>query len=204
MTRAGIDSRERILNAAGELFAVKGFAAVSMRDVGKAVKMTPATLYHHFDGKEALYKAVLAHVFSTRAADIRDIVSEGHSCDAHSRLETLLAFMSRLLLEEEVLAQLLRRELIEGDPEKLQYLAKELLQDLFDDLHAFAKQLSARMRSDRFTLYAMSLVFGFCELQKLSRHLNGADSDTGDPERFARESATLLLYGASTADKAGG
>ncbi len=54
------DTRERILDAAEELFAERGLAGVSMRDIAGRVGFTVASLYNHFPGKEALYQAVLA------------------------------------------------------------------------------------------------------------------------------------------------
>jgi len=53
------DTRERILDTAEALFAEKGFAATSVREIAAACSLTPASLYNHFDGKEALYSAVL-------------------------------------------------------------------------------------------------------------------------------------------------
>jgi TetR/AcrR family transcriptional regulator len=53
------DTRERILDAAERLFAEQGFAATSVRDLSKAVGLTPASLYNHFEGKQALYEAVM-------------------------------------------------------------------------------------------------------------------------------------------------
>src|SRR5215471_5104736 len=52
-------TRERILDVAEALFAAHGFAGTSMRDIASAADLTAASLYNHFDGKEALYTAVL-------------------------------------------------------------------------------------------------------------------------------------------------
>ncbi|HVH20441.1 MAG TPA: TetR family transcriptional regulator [Myxococcota bacterium] len=52
-------TRERILDVAEALFAARGFAGTSMRDIAGAADLTAASLYNHFEGKEALYAAVL-------------------------------------------------------------------------------------------------------------------------------------------------
>src|SRR5262245_4789995 len=52
-------TRERILDVAEALFAAHGFAGTSMREIAGAADLTAASLYNHFDGKEALYAAVL-------------------------------------------------------------------------------------------------------------------------------------------------
>jgi AcrR family transcriptional regulator len=52
-------TRDRILDTAEALFAERGFAGTPVRDIATAVGLTPASLYNHFAGKEALYAAVL-------------------------------------------------------------------------------------------------------------------------------------------------
>jgi AcrR family transcriptional regulator len=48
--------------AARKLAADRGFAAVSLDDIAREVGVTPAALYRHFPGKEALAEAVLIDV----------------------------------------------------------------------------------------------------------------------------------------------
>ena len=48
--------------AARKLAADRGFAAVSLDDIAREVGVTPAALYRHFPGKEALAEAVLIEV----------------------------------------------------------------------------------------------------------------------------------------------
>lgn len=54
------DTRDRILTAAGLLFAERGFAASSIRDLAARVGVSTATLYHHFPTKEAILDELLA------------------------------------------------------------------------------------------------------------------------------------------------
>jgi AcrR family transcriptional regulator len=74
------DTRERILDAAREMFAERGIDAVTMRAIADRIEYTPTAIYHHFRDKEALiselcdrdYRA-LAHHFQT-VAQIEDPV----------------------------------------------------------------------------------------------------------------------------------
>jgi AcrR family transcriptional regulator len=52
--------RERILDAARQIFEADGRVAASLRGIAAAAGYTPAALYFHFDSKEALYAEVLA------------------------------------------------------------------------------------------------------------------------------------------------
>jgi AcrR family transcriptional regulator len=52
--RTGGDSAQRLMNAAVDAFADKGFHATSTRDIASRAKMSPAGVYVHFASKEDL------------------------------------------------------------------------------------------------------------------------------------------------------
>jgi TetR/AcrR family transcriptional regulator len=52
-------THERILDVAERLFASKGLAGTAVRDIARDAGLTAPSLYNHFDGKQALYEAVL-------------------------------------------------------------------------------------------------------------------------------------------------
>src|SRR4051794_19677195 len=51
-------TRARIIDAAERLFAERGFAATSMRDISAASGIAHPLIHHHYGSKEALYAAV--------------------------------------------------------------------------------------------------------------------------------------------------
>jgi AcrR family transcriptional regulator len=53
------DTRQRILDAAAELFVERGYEATSLREIAERVGVTKAALYYHFPGKEDLLRALL-------------------------------------------------------------------------------------------------------------------------------------------------
>jgi AcrR family transcriptional regulator len=58
--RAGSeDKRERVLREAFALFAERGYAATSLRDIAEAAEISKAGVLHHFGSKEAIYSEVL-------------------------------------------------------------------------------------------------------------------------------------------------
>ncbi len=61
------NTREIIMQEALALFAVKGYSAVSMRDIASAVGIRASSIYHHFSGKQELFDALIQ-----KANDVKD------------------------------------------------------------------------------------------------------------------------------------
>ncbi len=51
--------RQAILNAAALEFLEKGYGAASMEAIAHAAKVSKQTIYAHFDGKDALFEAII-------------------------------------------------------------------------------------------------------------------------------------------------
>lgn len=51
-------TRRAVLTAARSLFGAKGYAQTSVDEIADAARVTKGAVYHHFAGKEALFRAV--------------------------------------------------------------------------------------------------------------------------------------------------
>ena len=60
MSREPGDRHEQILAVAARLFARKGVAATTVREIADEVGILSGSLYHHFDSKEAIVDGILA------------------------------------------------------------------------------------------------------------------------------------------------
>jgi TetR/AcrR family transcriptional regulator, regulator of cefoperazone and chloramphenicol sensitivity len=58
-----LPTKERILAAAGDIFAAKGFKDATIRIIAQAAEVNIAAINYHFRDKEGLYGAVLEEVF---------------------------------------------------------------------------------------------------------------------------------------------
>ncbi|ROO88291.1 TetR family transcriptional regulator [Actinocorallia herbida] len=116
------DAPDRLLDAAGLLFAEHGYDAVSVRAVNKAAGMNPAAVHYHFGSKEALATAVLERglgdLWGGRLAEL-DTLLAGPGPVRGERLAALLVEPLATLAHDpgrRWLARLLTRIVAAGHP----------------------------------------------------------------------------------------
>ncbi len=63
------DTRRRILDQALELFAARGYDAVSVGEIAKAAGIKAPSLYNHFPSKQAIFDALIASTAARYEAD---------------------------------------------------------------------------------------------------------------------------------------
>lgn len=91
------ERREQILNAALEAFHAKGYGQTSVRDLGNAVGMSVAGMYHYFSTKEDILFAIIDN-----SVDRLLVGLEGARRSAESpedRLRAMLAETVRIVIE---------------------------------------------------------------------------------------------------------
>lgn len=82
LTRKGQATRERILDVATELIGQRGVAGTSTEDVRKAAGIGGSQLYHYFDSKQALIRAVITRQAETPLVAGQPIMGALDSYDA--------------------------------------------------------------------------------------------------------------------------
>lgn len=100
-------TRRQILTKAAELFLVKGYKGVSMKELAEAVEVASASLYYHFPkGKEDLFTTMIQTVFVDEGvAGIDQALAATQ--DVRERLTLLTTALLALPLDER-LSMLLR------------------------------------------------------------------------------------------------
>lgn len=70
-------ARPAILAAARRLFAGRGYAGTSMREIASAAGVSKAAIYHHFRDKRRLYQGLLTEGIQALTLAIRSVSAEG-------------------------------------------------------------------------------------------------------------------------------
>jgi AcrR family transcriptional regulator len=113
MTSAGVrtrdpERRERILRAAADLVAARGYHAVSMADIGGAAGIVGSGIYRHFDSKAAVLRALLDDGMQRLRQEAAAAVGSGRP--PAEVLAALVRDQVRFAVDESVLVRLWLRE----------------------------------------------------------------------------------------------
>ncbi|HVQ76072.1 MAG TPA: TetR/AcrR family transcriptional regulator [Candidatus Binatia bacterium] len=72
------DTRERILRAALEVFAARGYHRAAVDDIVRASGTSKGAVYHHFPNKEALFLALVDDFAGHLAAAVATAIASSH------------------------------------------------------------------------------------------------------------------------------
>lgn len=101
--------RAQLLAAAGRLFADRGFAAVSLDEIGAEVGVTGQAIYRHFESKQHMLGVLIGQASQQLLSHGRDI--ETTYPDTYQRLEHLVALQTDFALQSSDIIRVQDRDL---------------------------------------------------------------------------------------------
>jgi AcrR family transcriptional regulator len=122
--------REKILTAAGEQFARRGYHAVSLADIGAAAGIVGSGVYRHFTSKSAILVALLEQVMDRLLAEAAAITAT--EPDGARQLAALVRGQVAFAVDDRYLVRLYQREvhtLPEGDRRRLRRLQRHYVEE---------------------------------------------------------------------------
>jgi AcrR family transcriptional regulator len=125
-SRGDIETRARVLNAAARLFADRGVARVTVRDICKKARANVAAVNYHFGGKDGLYQAVMRMTMETMQATTDAARAAGQNLPPEARIRAYIAVFADRLIgahHETWIHQLMMREM--ADPTPMLAMVKE-------------------------------------------------------------------------------
>lgn len=131
-----------IIQGAIPLFAKSGYHGITMRQIAASLGISSSQLHRHFHTKEALYHQVINQCFSGKSAPLVAILN--NKARPEDQLLSFFRSLAHLLDQDENLRLLIQRELVDGTPERWEYLAKEVFADLFNGIDRLAAHFYPR------------------------------------------------------------
>src|SRR6188768_1125589 len=97
----GQATRERILEAAGELLAADGYAQTTAKAIADRAEVSLTLVNYHFDGREGLYRAVLieSHQRLGKLSEFRDLAES--ELPPSAKLRVLIYGLVRLAMKRQ-------------------------------------------------------------------------------------------------------
>jgi len=192
-------TRQRLIQAAGELFAQRGFRGAGVREICARAGANVAAVKYHFGSKQALYREVL--LGSHRELRDREPVPRLEDCPSpEAALRAWIGFVLRFVLlrrpSHSFAGQLFARELQEPT-EALTELVGLVMRPVRAELERIVDALLAAEAPPRARAQAANFVLGLCVFHEFGRPVlerfgsppprseAEADALAGDLARFA-------------------
>lgn len=150
--REAAGTRERILDAAQELFGEHGLEGTSLRAVTKAAGANLAAVNYHFGSKEELFRAVVRRVMEPVTGEHRRRLEEmeGEEPSVEELLDAFVGPFVRLILgqQDRSLARLVGRILTDSDAEIRRGTLEQTVETDTMYLEAFGRALPHLSRDE--------------------------------------------------------
>jgi AcrR family transcriptional regulator len=104
----GIETRERLMRAAVDLYSAKGFSGASLQDVVHRARVTKGAFYHHFESKAHLIEAIHTRFVELQIDDITAIIDK--ELPPAESLAELIEMLFRNMIENKESISLFLRE----------------------------------------------------------------------------------------------
>jgi AcrR family transcriptional regulator len=139
------DRREDILQASLHLFAERGFHGTSMRDIARSADITEGLIYHYFENKRDLFRAIIdEHSFLPLLRTLPELAE-------HLDLRGLLVVLARgffdVLRQNTELTRLLLQEVQVFPEEKEAFFSDAVGQSISELAQILDSRMSERTRT---------------------------------------------------------
>lgn len=134
----------RILNAACDLFAEGGYAAISLNAIADRAQVSKSNIFHHYASKDGLYEAALRETVRKRFEQMEALATTGGSYAV--RLRRIMVTEMVRMCDKERHIRLMLRETLDDDPAHAPHCeqGRRFLQEIFNRKFEFISDLLAR------------------------------------------------------------
>jgi len=199
---SNVDSRDRILEAAGEVFAECGFRSATIRRICQRAGVNIAAINYYFGGKEKLYSEVLRHWSEYALRKYPLLLGLGEEAPVEEQLKAFVRSLLFRLLDKGKPAwfgKLMAREMTEPT-QAFERLVKEIVRPRDRILASIVqKKIGTSVDEERIRLVCASII-GQCiyyyNARAIMARLYRRDvSKAGEIERIANHIVQFSLRG---------
>lgn len=163
-------TRDRLLNAAGEVFADRGFRDATVREICRIAGVNIAAVNYHFGDKASLYREVIQ--FSAREAFTKyPIGGVEPNATAEDRLRAFVRnYLNRMLDDGRPAwhAKLITREMVEPTP-VLDELVEAFVRPQYERISAIVTELLGEAATPERVRMCVTSIVGQCLFYKNCR-----------------------------------
>ena len=145
MKQKDVETRDRLLKSAAQLFADRGFKKVTVRDICRAARANVASVNYHFGDKTGLYREVLQLAIDTMRATTDAAREAGEGQPPDERLRRYInVSMCRVMNggNGPWISRLIHREMTDPTP-TLDAIVEQAFRPRVDDLSAMVADILA-------------------------------------------------------------
>lgn len=161
-TPTDLKTRQRVLEAAVEVFAERGYRKATVRDICERANANVAAVNYHFHGKEGLYTSVLLYAHQCACEKYPPQIGLGDNATLEQRLQAFVRSLLLRIFDEGRHAwhgKLMSREMFEPTP-ALEALVENNIRPLALQLESIVSGLlgDAQANDKQVRLCTMSIV----------------------------------------------
>ncbi len=163
-TGESMDTRQRVLEAAGEVFAEKGFERATIREIVERAGANLNAVNYYFRDKHGLYVALFEEAHQQLADSDQVILEAQRDHPPEQRLRTMIAYLLRgFVLKEQApwRMRLLLRELAEPTG-VMDLIVERFIRPRFEELTAIVRELMPPRTSNLAVRLCAESILGQC------------------------------------------
>jgi TetR/AcrR family transcriptional regulator, regulator of cefoperazone and chloramphenicol sensitivity len=208
-------TRDRILDAAGELFAECGFRGTTVRKISARARVNVSAIKYHFGGKEQLYYEVLGHWHAFAIKKYPPLLGVGEEGSPEQRLTAFIRSLLFRMLDKGKPAwsgKVMAREMIE--PTKaFDRLLNDMMDPLSELLESIVRSLIGNRADEETVRFVCASLIGqcafYCNTRVISRLFRRDMSSPEAIEQIANHVVRFTLqslrhYSGAAAEKTSG
>jgi len=200
MSGSDHETHARLLHAAAELFAARGFKDVTVREICSAADANLAAVNYHFGGKLGLYREVVNKAIETMRSTTDAAREAGKGLPPDERLRAYIrVFLKRAGTDaqDSWIHRLMAREIADPTP-SLDLIAEQVIAPRFDYIASVVAELLGRSPRDEAVRRCALSIQAQCHAampHPLATRALRLSTDASALERLAQHIADFSLAG---------